>query len=108
MKTHKLIPVGSHVHVIIDDEVIICGFLVDEFRVKEDGPLIGRYYVFTKDHNLYQVQAAYVFDMQDGVVEFDDIVPEDWRCPACNEPSWRDHTEDCPWWGMMREIGYLG
>jgi hypothetical protein len=108
MKTHKLIPTGSHVHVIIDGDVIICCYVVDELRVKEDGPIIGRYFIMTKDENLYDVVAQYVFDMQDGTKDFNEVVPQSWRCPACNQSSWRNHTEDCPWWDMMREIGYIG
>jgi hypothetical protein len=107
MRTHKLIPTGSHVHVIIDGDVIICGHVVDELRVKEDGPLVGRYYIMSRDENVYDVQAAYVFDMQDGIKDFNDIVPQSWRCPACDQPSWRDHLLDCPWWDMMQALGYI-
>jgi hypothetical protein len=106
-KVHKVIPNGSHVHAVYGGETVLCGYIVDEINVKNDGPLIGRYLIFTAQHKLWESNANIIVDMGDEPRSLDSIIPMEERCPACREPWWHDHDKNCPWWDMMRVLGYI-
>jgi hypothetical protein len=103
----RLIPNGSHVHVLYSGETVVCGYVVDEINVRLDGPHVGRYLIYTADLQLWEANADLVADMGDEPLSFDVVVPASERCGACRRPWWRDHHENCPWWPMMRALGYI-
>jgi len=103
----RLIPNGTHVHVVYGDETVVCGYVVDEIKVRLDGPHVGRYLIFTAALQLWEANADITIDMGGDPLSLDVVVPASERCPACREPWWHNHDANCPWWDMMRALGYI-
>jgi hypothetical protein len=102
-----VIPNGTYVRAIYKGETVIEGYVVDEINVKLDGPHIGRYLIYTATTGLWESNADIVFSAGEPPLSLDVVIPKSERCAACLMPWWKDHHENCPWWSMMRVLGYI-
>lgn len=106
VKRYEVYALGTHVHVVVKGKTVVCGYVVDEINVRMDGPHVGRYLIFSASRELYEANADIVVS-QNEVLSLDVVIPDESRCPACREPWWHNHNANCPWWDMMRALGYI-